>query len=519
MDLLISRRNLLARIGAAVALPALSGCVKHLSAPTPIQCKDASAAVLPPELIIDAHCHIVNGTDLQVALFLKRIANLEWACAISTPRIPQPIMDIVADLLQSSVWNNAPDATRELQLIEPLIQCNPDPSVRMAIADREFDRQQQDAHLAVQKSILASPKMKAFSGAKAGTTPLSQSSEVTEDNTLAEIHDRVMTASPAEYHEMRRSRKTSRTANTTQAKAQDAVDGALEYVYQGFQYRFISVLAYQRTFQNTPSADLMVAALVNYDWWLAGGKPTRTPLQDQVNLMSRLSVLTGGQVHALVPFDPLREVASRAHKGKHAWSSLEFVQQAVREQGCVGVKLYPPMGFAAYGNSALSPQFWSGHNLPGWVNHPVNYKDGKPPLSIGDRLDEALADLYSWCIAEDVPVMAHSSASNGVSRAFMDPADAKYWGLALAKFPALRISFGHTGDFSDPRACGYPDQSHAFAALMGKASPVPGVNAYADTGYFSEVLSATDGAPKLLEQFRTFYTKRRRRMPLPSTAG
>jgi hypothetical protein len=400
------------------------------------------------------------------------------------------------------------------------MKCNDNPAVRLEVAIRQLATQQEQAHVNARKSILGSPKMKQFVSTKSGTTPLSQAPQATEDNTLAEIHQRLQSPSAADYHRIRASKKLVTTAKrqhaetASQAAAEDVVDGTLEYVYQGFQYRLVSVLAYQQTFQNPPSADLMVAAMVDYDWWLAGGRPTRTSLSDQVRVMSRLSILTGGQVHGLAPFDPLREVGSRAGKGKHAWSSLKFVQDAVLNQGCIGVKMYPPMGFAPFGNSALGPKFWENHNLPDWMNHPVSYHDGKPAADVGQRLDDVLAEFYSWCVDHDVPVMAHSSASNGTCPEFMDLARSKYWELALSRYPALRISFGHTGDFSDFGVPGYPAEARAFADLMGRA-PDRGFNAYADAGYFSEILddhdgtgSQPDGWQKLEQQFKDLYLNR-----------
>lgn len=480
--------------------------------PLPIVCKDATAPSTPLEFTIDAHCHIFNGTDLQVSQFLTRVVNREWkGCEqTSTPLIPEEIMKVVVELLEAAIEDQAPRADEEQRLIQPFIQCNPDPSVRMAILFGELDDRQKKAHAKVQASVLRTKRMKRHLSAKGNKAALSQSGQaVTEESAIAEIHERVKTATPDEYHQMRKSRKEGQTAGSLQAKALDSIDGALDYAYQGFQYRYVSVLTYLKTFPVTPegtSADLMVAALVDYDWWLAKGKPTLTPLPAQVDLMADISVLTGGRVHALAPFCPLREVASRAHKGKNAWSSLEFVKKAVGKQGCVGIKLYPPMGFAAYGNSEQDPQCWMGEHLPTWVNKPIDYKNGKPPRSFGACLDEALDDLYTWCVAEDVPLMAHTSASNGVSRALMDLAGAKGWAAALKKYPALRISFGHTGDFSDPRACHYPDQSHKFAALLGKAAPDPGFNAYADSSFFSEILDAT-GRATLSKQFTTFNAK------------
>ena len=69
----------------------------------------------------------------------------------------------------------------------------------------------------------------------------------------------------------------------------------------------------------------------------------------------------------------------------------------------------------------------------------LDAKSGKPALDLGQRLDDVLAEFYCWCVDHDVPVMAHTSASNGTCPEFMKLAGSKYWALALEKCPALRI--------------------------------------------------------------------------------
>jgi predicted TIM-barrel fold metal-dependent hydrolase len=92
--------------------------------------------------------------------------------------------------------------------------------------------------------------------------------------------------------------------------------------------------------------------------------------------------------------------------------------------------------------------------------------------------------------------MAHSNSSNGVIEDFKMLAGPKYWGAALDCWPNLRISFGHLGGFSDAGNTGQSNGNPSlFIGLMSERENKPGANAYADTGYFSEVL-ATDGSLK-----------------------
>ena len=69
--------------------------------------------------------------------------------------------------------------------------------------------------------------------------------------------------------------------------------------------------------------------------------------------------------------------------GKACWSSLSFVQVAVAKHGAVGVKLYPPMGFAALGNAGLPVGFWDASQIP------QELKSQQLP-DLGTQLDAAL---------------------------------------------------------------------------------------------------------------------------------
>ncbi len=175
---------------------------------------------------------------------------------------------------------------------------------------------------------------------------------------------------------------------------------------------------------------------------------------------------------------------------------MQLVSDAIEKDGCVGVKLYPPMGFGALGNATLQGPggagFWARPWLPPWTGR----------TDLGQLLDAAMHKMLAWCQDHQVPVMAHTSASNGVSDDFEALAGAKYWAMALAQFPRLRVSFGHFGD-TGLQPSGLP-AAQAFADLMASHEGSSGQFAFADAGYFVEVMNSE---PQLRETLRLLYEK------------
>ena len=105
--------------------------------------------------------------------------------------------------------------------------------------------------------------------------------------------------------------------------------------------------------------------------------------RDQIDVDGAGAILTGGRVHGYAPFDPMRQVAYGL--GLEARNPLDLVKSAVTSRGCIGVKMYPPMGFAAYGNASLGTTFWNGSAIAPALQRP----------DLGLRLDAALFELYS----------------------------------------------------------------------------------------------------------------------------
>ncbi|MCB1093442.1 MAG: amidohydrolase family protein, partial [Verrucomicrobiae bacterium] len=139
--------------------------------------------------------------------------------------------------------------------------------------------------------------------------------------------------------------------------------------------------------------------------------------------------------------------------------ALKIAQEGVREFGCIGVKMYPPMGFQAWGNEGL----------PFWI-------PGKPPkkkylwrASLGKELDARLRKFYEWCLAEDVPILTHSNATVLSRYDYYDRPNPVHWGRLLEKsgipgIKNLRVLMGHFGGFGDE----HPDPKDEKEELENK---------------------------------------------------
>lgn len=175
----------------------------------------------------------------------------------------------------------------------------------------------------------------------------------------------------------------------------------------------------------------------------------------------------------LPPFCPFREAISLDSSG--TGDAMRLVKRAIETRGFLGVKLYPPMGFAAWGNSGKT--VWQGKpSLPTAADNP----------NFGKRLDAAMSSLFTYCIDNDVPIMAHTNHSNGPYEEFKELASSRYWKLALEKFAGLSVSFGHFGDTDLEDHKG--DKTRPFLTLMTRGQGSPGGKAFADSGYFAGTL-------------------------------
>ncbi len=233
-----------------------------------------------------------------------------------------------------------------------------------------------------------------------------------------------------------------------------------------------------------PSIALFTPALVDYDAWSEDRAPT--PLWQQVLLqesISRLSVQgrlgrPDARFHPFVAFDPRRQIegpqaavprpstplvpaapalAMPMPIPSATSSALELVRYAIEAGGFLGVKLYPPVGFAPWDNVHL-----------------------RRDLSFAAGLDGALDALYGYCASSEAPILTHTSAANEYGLGLHRLVSPEHWRPVLERHPTLRLNFGHFGhDYGVPQTEGPVKAADAWiyqaAALMDRYP-----NVYAD---------------------------------------
>jgi predicted TIM-barrel fold metal-dependent hydrolase len=226
---------------------------------------------------------------------------------------------------------------------------------------------------------------------------------------------------------------------------------------------------------------LMTPALVDFSNWLDDRYDVK--LAEQVAVMGRIARRPGStRVHGFAPFDPLREALHRAGS-RPGEAPLDLAKRAVREEGFVGVKLYPPIGFLPLNNRSLS-----------YLDFPEHL--GSFRRKLRGELDTILGELYGWCVEEQVPVLAHASDSNGAGPGYSGRANPDNWAAVLKNYPGLRLSVAHFGDFDEgfatkerPR----PKIEDTWEWKMAKlAQDNPTV--FIDMSYFRSALLAPDHA-------------------------
>jgi hypothetical protein len=559
----MDRRRFLQAVAAAAASAGLSGChhgeYSVLAAGT--FAPDWKGPVVGP-LTIDTHCHLFNGTDIQLERFLL----------FTHQDLSQRMVDL-AQKLEEKIGPRGEVELAELVVLARLSKCAEVGRAAPCPANRRIEpeaaplsppgTQPESARKHINQM-----RDREFNAAKKGIAtsmaehPPKSRNETTTDERLLKMLD-------AEDHPTFRTKLEKATGDDAGAPAGPVVPaapvekpcgdgsnlgGELETVVDYFLPRIALAQIYLDTF--CPPAgrnvDLLFSVMVDYDWWLAKGESPVTPLKMQVKLTEQISILSGGRIHGFAPFCPLREVAHRAGHGgeKRGWSSLEFVKDAVLKHGCIGVKLYPPMGFAAYGNAELDvpeappwdaseiaacdadparlplphPDFWARNPLlPEWVRDgkTIAYADDASDERLGVRLDQALDALYTWCQEAEVPILAHTNTTNGVDCVYERLAVAAYWEKALAKYPRLRVNFGHLGGFDDEldrKKVAVPASSQQFIGMMGDGgqaaagthtaggqtvgAPTTFAGAYADSAFDAVLLSCHE---QFVERFDMAY--------------
>ena len=169
--------------------------------------------------------------------------------------------------------------------------------------------------------------------------------------------------------------------------------------------------------------------------------------RQQVRRMAEFQARPGSGMAYFAAYNPYRD----HWKGGRPGDALRIVQAAIQKHDAWGVKVYPPSGYRAAGNavkarpsgvrSKFASQQWSAR-YPGSTSE------------ASSALDQRLEELLRWCIANDVPVFAHSGTGEFEPRKGYGVyhSDPRFWRRFLENNPGpngspcrLRLALGHAG--------------------------------------------------------------------------
>jgi predicted TIM-barrel fold metal-dependent hydrolase len=380
--------------------------------------------------VIDVHCHTFNARDLSVKGFLRNV--LLNSDEILEKRFLDPLVDLLAALTYL-----APKAKDELV------------KLRQGLIDELVAEE---------------------------TNPVTDDAFIMQ---LAEQLERLSTSTPSDRDLLNHIK--SEVQSTTDVMV-DGLDwlklarlvaqapGRIVHAIQWFYWILRSRTELtQRLISLYGGSDgqvmLFTPALVDYGLWLCNEPDT--PIEQQIELNAELIRRFPGRIHPFAPFDPLRQIFTQG-------AALTWVKRAVEKQGFIGVKLYPPMGFRAWGNHEVAEL---------------------QEADCGRHLDEALKSLYEWAQEKQVSLMAHCNMTNGNKASDAERASPLYWERAFEAFPDLTVNLGHFGGEG-------PRWSEMICQLMTKHRGV-----YADLGYTHGILDAQkrletlDKIARLREQY------------------
>lgn len=445
----LRRRDALLGIGSAALLASL-GC-RRLD---PVK----KLPVIPDTAFaIDVHCHVFNARDLPIASFVLDVV-LEGKPLGGLPLVP--LVTLVSLVMNRSAWS----PQRELRELErgrtpaddDLVQAD----IERAAADLLTNTTEAAAFR--QKAV----ELLSGDGERLATTEALGNGDVELLDLLAQ-RDPSRAARPQGLSLRARTAALPAGAARGVTAVEDEVTGVFRLAQlvtrprTELVQRLITLPA-----RNDGDVALLVPALIDYSKWL---NEDSSPLRDQIDVMSAIARRPGSYaVHPYVPFCPWRQMVEPG--------LLAMVKDAVEQRGFIGVKLYPVMGFLPYGNA----------EAPDPDAYPPRLRQTGPDWAA--RLDQGLAALYDWCIAEDVPVMAHCSYSQFPSPEAGKRGSPAAWRPVLDRWPGLRLNLGHFGGFWDLAEVGSNGWTATIVAMMATYP-----NLYADVSDYDAVAERTAG--------------------------
>lgn len=479
----MDRREFL-RTGAVMTTGLASGCGWG-ERPIPVD------DIGPKTDLIDAHCHLFNGSDLPMVRFVTQVVFKNYP-EESKPRImkvEQPtIRDHFVELfLRVAGSASAPTAREEIAFLDGKAPARARPQTEKAAKER--GRRATETYLSelVQRSggpVLMDAKPEQTRQRNADRAFLERLVQTTTSTQGVDM----LVVEPQQTRQLSFDlfggvSKTARYLNWFS-------------LFRLYRHILVDLLDRETRAQGFRPL-LLTPAIIDYDRWL-GENVVRSPLRDQMEVMDRISRRPSGPaVHGYFGYDPLREVYFR--RGVKPENALDLARRALVDHGFIGIKLYPPMGFRALNNAGRYHQ----RNLD---------QLGISEATLSAELDQALISIYDLCVELDAPILAHASPSNSSGRDdFANRADPHYWLPVFEKYRQqnLRVCLAHFGGF-DAQSAGAKTTALPQASwewVLGQQfRDHPDQPVFADLSYFSEILSTDQATRKrvaaALKEFR-----------------
>jgi predicted TIM-barrel fold metal-dependent hydrolase len=476
----------------------------------------AQSAAPRIERIIDAHCHVFNAADLPIEGFAKKIMvpkSAQTGELVARFADYPGALEALVHAITVQVKRAAPDMQTEIDTIDEFER---EPGKKPTNAWRQDEDRR---HLRSALQLIW------FNSDIFSERPLSLTDGIALEVALEEIR---LFLFQQIHEEFGKPVLTAEDRDVLSGLTPFQVDAMADELYsrEDLLGRYIRwALLYTRNrYELAEELDqlhgkighksrivLMTPAIVDFSKWLED--EDQLSIQDQVDVMTRIACRRGGpRVHGFIGFDPLRQALYDHHRRSPAdMDPMAVVRRAIEVNqivvgdstrttgGLVGVKLYPPMGFRATDNRHLPD---ASFNEPAYLRSP----DTGLGSQIGGKLDAALSRLYTWCSANNVPIMAHTSHSFGPSSDYEGRADPIFWADVIKQnaFPQLRINLAHFGHFNKavqyPRPQNYVDECWEWT--VGKIL-TSSAEVYADISSLGEILK-TGSSRKIVECMKAF---------------
>ena len=441
--------------GLGGALSSCSSALSPLTVNGPIK-RDVGR----PQIVVDAHCHVFNGKDVDIGSYATAMVRDELPPPLA--RLFEGYVKIFAAVLRAEAPPLIKDEyhTGEIQLIQEL-----NAEINRCGLQRGSDRCRgrmesliphifgaRDIHerQAITQTLewMINP-VNLFRRSRKLTNSIEKALYANKDTEAAHNYFTKATTPEAVRKALSRIQK----------------EGPLFFVHF-INYRTVNAYEMWRQFNPRDGAiniDLFTPASIDYDAWfnadnteldedsgpqciLSNGEPNR-------QFMEQLAILFNGEMLPIISFCPRRAAeATEQVPGQFAYRCekippLKVVQQAITTGGHIGVKIYPPMGFRATRNAELD-SFGNGCFEGVYKKY--------FPQGLGIAMDRELDKLYGYCETSRVPIMTHAVESHGSHPGYAKRSSPEFWlplfDEALAKrcglsraYPNIQLSFAHLG--------------------------------------------------------------------------